>query len=134
MQMSVTRNYTALALLATVLSACIPQTSTKFSITQRSDPLGDVQTLEGVCREMGLARMDAATTSELPKGTFVCESAPRGGHFIIFSPDGKNKQIDVFFAERSRSFSPEAKTAYSSLVRELTKVFGEGVSGASPTI
>lgn len=115
------------------LSGCLPATSTKFSIVRRSDPLSDVPALEQLCHELGLIRQDAVGPPQPPKGTFVCKSAPTRGYFIVFTPEQEKKQVDVYFAEIARDFSPEAKAVYSNLVRGLQKRFGEAVNNA-PTI
>jgi hypothetical protein len=117
-------------LVCASLSGCIPAISTSFSIIQRSDPLSDVPTLEQLCRELGLMRLDAAGPPQPPKGTFVCDS---GRYFIVFTPVPEKGEINVYFAERKHEFSPEAKDVYANLVRGLQKQFGEA-AGSAPTI
>src|SRR4030095_793106 len=98
-----------------------------FPIAQRLDPLGALPVLEHLCRTLGLVRMEAVGPPKPPKGTFVCDSAPTHGYFIVFTPKASEKKIDVYFAERAHSFSIEAKAAYANLYRGLKGHFGEDV-------
>ena len=131
--MTPVRAQVAFLLVLAGLSGCIPATSVTFFITQRTDPLSDVTALEQLCRDLGLTRMDAVGPPQPPKGQFVCESRPRRGYFIVFTPETDKRQIEVYFAEAAESFSPDTKAAYSEFVRRLKGQFGDAAAVA-PTI
>src|SRR4051812_1822932 len=128
------RTYALFVVMSVAMSACIPTSSTIFAI-DRADPLGDAQELHYVCDKLGMTLTApwSAADHESPKGTFVCESAPSHGYFIVIKPDVGKKQINVYFAERAPSFSPEAKAVYLNLARELQQKFGAATISA-PTI
>ena len=114
----VVRNWLGALLL--VLSGCIPVSSVNLFVAASGDISADLAAVERVFLDLGFNRSalaDGARKDALGFDAFR-------GQFTVVAPEPERKRISIYFAERSDSFSPEARAAYAKLRNALALKFG----------